>query len=108
MNVCSWNIRRGLLIREEELKDIIKTNNLDVIFLVETDTTSVSVENDYKLPGLKTLIQNKENPTDLTRIVCLINEKMSDHTIIRSDLTSPDFPSLWIELENKSGRNILC
>ena len=108
VNVCSWNIRRGLLIREEELKDIIKTNNLDVIFLVETDTTSVSVENDYKLPGLKTLIQNKENPTDLTRIVCLINEKMSEHTIIRSDLTSPDFPSLWIELENDSGRNILC
>ena len=108
VNVCSWNIRRGLLIREEELKSIIKSNSLNVIFLVETDTNSVNTETDYKILGFRTLIQMKESPNDLTRVVCLIDEKMSDYVIIRSDLSSKDFPSLWIEMENACGKNILC
>jgi hypothetical protein len=28
VNICAWNIRRGLLIREEELKLIIKSNKI--------------------------------------------------------------------------------
>jgi hypothetical protein len=108
VNVCSSNIRRGLLIREEELKSIIKSNSLDVIFLVETDTNSVNSETDYKILGFRTLIQMKESSNDLTRVVCLIDEKMSHYVIIRSDLSSKDFPSLWIEMENACGKNILC
>lgn len=66
IRIASWNIRRGLLIREEELKSIIKTNNLGVIFLVETDSNSVNNETDYKLPGFKTIVQKKnKKPTSL-------------------------------------------
>ena len=108
VNICAWNIRRGLLIREEELKLIIKSNKLGVIFLVETDTNSVNSETDYKLPGFKTIVQTKETENDITRIICLVDEKMSANTIIRQDLTSKNFPSLWLELENEAGKNILC
>ena len=108
INICSWNIRRGLLIREEELKEMIKTKNLNIIFLVETDTTSVNSENDYKVPGFKTIVQNKKKESDVTRVVCLLDEKWATHIIVRTDLTSPDFPSLWVELENDAGKNILC
>ena len=28
--------------------------------------------------------------------------------MIRNDLTSTDFPSLWVEIENEKGKNIIC
>ena len=59
--------------------------NLGVIFLVETDTNSVNIELDYKLPGFKTIVQNKKCETDPTRIICLVEEKLCQHTIIRQD-----------------------
>ena len=46
LKICSWNIRRGLVIRETELKEIIKEASLNIIFLVETDTIAVNDEND--------------------------------------------------------------
>ena len=63
ITVCSWNIRRGLLIREEELKALIKTKGIDVFFLVETDSNTVNDESDYQIEGFKTLVQKKrKNP----------------------------------------------
>ena len=63
INVCSWNIRRGLAIREQELTNIIKINQINIIFLVETDTSATNNENDYSIQGFKTIIQKKEqNP----------------------------------------------
>ena len=36
LNWCCWNIRRGLLKRELEIMDLLKTQKLDLLFLVET------------------------------------------------------------------------
>ena len=105
---CSWNIRRGLVIREQELKSIINSNGVDIIFLVETDTNSINNENDYKISGFKTVIQNKKDESLPTRILCLINEGLANSALIRMDLTSADFPSLWIEIEIPSGKNVIC
>ena len=108
INVSSWNIRRGLIIREQELKDIITQNELNIVFLVETDSTAISTEADFKIQGFKTIVQNKKDAAALTRIICLVDEKMTDEIIIRMDLTSCDFPSLWIEVENSVGVNTIC
>jgi len=108
VKIGSWNVRRGLLIREEELRSLIRTNKLNVIFLVETDTNAVNEESDYQIEGFKTLVQNKKEASDLTRIICLIDNGLADHLVIREDLSSKDFPSLWIELVNDTGRNVLC
>jgi hypothetical protein len=62
INVGCWNIRRGLLIREQELREIIRVGSLDLVFLTETDTTAVNNENDYVLSGFKTIIQKKTIP----------------------------------------------
>ena len=107
MNICSWNIRRGLVVREAELKQMTRTNSLNIIFLVETDTNAVNTENDYQIQGFKTLVQNKKIDTP-TRIICLVDEKMKDKIIIRMDLTSQDFPSLWLEIETTAGKNVIC
>ena len=37
-----------------------------------------------------------------------MDEKLSNEVQIRMDLTSQDFPSLWIELENNTGVNTVC
>ena len=108
VNICAWNIRRGLVIREEEIKSLVRLNSLNIVFLVETDTSAINSETDYRIPGFKTLIQKKDNAQDHTRILCLIDEKMSSNIVIRSDLSSADFPSLWVEIENRAGKNILC
>ena len=39
-----------------------------MIFLVETDTNAINAESDFKIQGFKTVLQNKKNETDLTRI----------------------------------------
>ena len=108
IKVCSWNIRRGLILREQELKSIIQLNKLNIIFLVETDTSAVNSESDYKIEGFRTIIQNKKEQTAPTRIVGLIDETLSNRILIRHDLTSNDFPSLWIEIENERGPNTIC
>ena len=108
INVGCWNIRRGLVIREKELMEIIKENSLDIVFLAETDTTAVNNENDYLIAGFKTLVQNKKETSSPTRIICLINERLKNSVSIRNDLTSTEFPSLWLEIENAASKNIIC
>ena len=82
VRICSWNIRRGLVIREPELKQMISTYSLNIIFLVETDTCAVNEENDYRIPGFKTLVQNKKDTTSPTRIISLVDERMKNMTTI--------------------------
>ena len=108
IGVGSWNIRRGLIIREQELKDIVKSNALNIIFLTETDTNAVNTDKDFKIPGFKTIVQLKKNESLPTRIIGLIDESMASRVIIRNDLASTEFPSLWVEIENSSGKNVIC
>ena len=42
------NIRRGLIIRELELTELLKTENLDYMFLTETDTNMITTKDDIK------------------------------------------------------------
>ena len=50
-------MRRGLLKRETEIINLIHDQKLDVLILVETDTTMISNDKDYMIPGFKTWIQ---------------------------------------------------
>ena len=108
VRVCSWNIRRGLILREQEIINLIKQNSINILFLVETDTNEVNVDTDYTIQGFKTIIQNKKDSQTPTRIICLVDEKLSNETTIRMDLTDENFPSLWIELDNNTGANTIC
>ena len=47
--IVSWNIRRGLVKREKEIMSLITQNNVNILFLVETDTVSINSEEDYKI-----------------------------------------------------------
>ena len=62
--IVSWNIRRGLICREAELKEILLKNRIGIIFLVETDVKEVNAPEDYIINGYSIVVQMKENATD--------------------------------------------
>ena len=53
LKICSWNIRRGLIKRELELKDMLNSEKMNIMFLVETDTKLPNGKSDYKIEGLQ-------------------------------------------------------
>ena len=48
LNICTWNIKRGLLKRELDIKDLLQKENIDILFLTETDII-IEEEEDYKI-----------------------------------------------------------
>ena len=76
---------------------------VDIIFLTETDTKQIICEADYQIKGYRTIFQERKNPNDLLRIVCLVKDEWFSKIEIREDLMSWDFPSIWVEIckENK-------
>ena len=55
-----WNIRRGLVKREHEITELLTSQKLDILFLVETDTKMIMEEKDYKIFGYRTFLPLRE------------------------------------------------
>ena len=72
--MACWNVRIGLIKREKEIEEMLREHQLDILFLVETDTNMIMSEKDYKLKGYKTIFQNKKEGTEKTRIIALCKE----------------------------------
>ena len=45
IKIGCWNIRRGLLRREKELEELLNRENIQIMFLVETDDTRIKEKN---------------------------------------------------------------
>ena len=43
--------KKGLVKRELELINLLNSEDIDIIFLTETDTKALCKESDYKIPG---------------------------------------------------------
>ena len=108
IKVACWNVRRGLNKTEKEIEEMLHENYLDILFLVETDTTMVMEEKDYKLKGFNTFFLLKKTGDEKTRIVALCKENANEKAKIklRQDLCSADFPSIWLEVDLENERNI--
>ena len=101
LKIGCWNIRRGLVKREEELKEMLRREKIDIMFLVETDTEMIREEKDYKIEGFRTTLPKRRETENKIRIIGLISEGLGERTKEREDLTSQDFPSIWLEVERK-------
>ena len=103
-----WNIRRGLVRREKELEEILRREAVDVMFLVETDTSSINEEEkDYAIAGYRTILPKLDETDNKVGILGLIKEEHSSKIKVRSDLMSEDFPSIWLEAERKNRRSLV-
>jgi hypothetical protein len=102
LKICSWNIRRGLIKRELELKSILKTEKVNIMFLVETDLTMLNGKEDYKIEGYETILQKTDQNTEKIRIIGLVEEEMRNITKVRNE-----FPSIWLEITRSKQKNLL-
>ena len=93
--------------RELELCELLKTENLDVMILTETDSNMIKSKEDYRIEGYETVIQLRKDDNEKTRLVMLIRVETAHCTKVRSELMSPDFPSIWLEYCNKGGMSVL-
>ena len=55
-----WNVRRGLIKQELEVKNILKEERIDIMFLVEVDTNLIKIKTDFILAGYETAVQKRE------------------------------------------------
>ena len=76
-------------------------------FITETDTKSLIQESDYQIQGYKTIFPKKIKETSKVRILAFVKESLANHVILRSDLMSNEFPSIWIEVSNQIQKNTI-
>ena len=91
--MASWNIKRGLATKITEFSEFAWKNDLDILYLIETDTRLLNSENDLQVKGYKTILQVRENADDIVRIVALV--KISERLItIKQEPSSKNYPSI--------------
>jgi hypothetical protein len=52
-----WNIRRGLIKHDTEIKQLLNEEKISIMFLVETDNKMIRTPEEYKLEGFVTILQ---------------------------------------------------
>ena len=61
LTIGCWNIRRGLLRREEEMKELLNKDKIDIMFLVETDTEMIVCQQITKHIESNNLLPNSQH-----------------------------------------------
>lgn len=89
LRIGSWNVQRGLNVREAEIRAI--ANQLDIFVLTETDTSSLT----YNIPGFKTFFPDME-ASHKSRVLILMKDWLVPHVQTREDLMNCNFSSIWI------------
>ena len=107
LRCVSWNIRRGVWKQEMVIKLMLHEEIIDVLFLVETDTKSIKTQDDYKIEGYSTYLQNRESPEDMVRVIAIVDEETGKNIKVREDLMSEKFPSIWLKVARKKEEGVL-
>ena len=58
--------------RELEIVNLLKRENLGILFLVETDSVQILEQKDYTLSGFQTFFHAKKNCKDKTRMILFV------------------------------------
>ena len=107
MTCCSWNVKSGLIRRELEIRNLIENENIDVLFLKETDSNQLQTESDFTITGFITIFQKREDNCEKVRLICLVKESLMTNFTVRQDLMSTDFPSIWLEVNETNKQTVL-
>ena len=107
LKCATWNICRGLVTREYELKNLLETKDIDVMFLTETDLNNLETESDYIIQGYKTILPMKKDKKDKVRILCLTKDVLVSQVKTITELMNPSFPSIWLELTGNENSIIM-
>ena len=100
LNISTWNVRRGLCVRENEIRNLLITEEIDVIFLTETDAPHSNAK-DYMISGYSTHTQICESDGQMVRILALTKDSCGVEFKLQTNLMNCTFPSIWLEVQDK-------
>ena len=100
LRLGTWNIRRGLVRRENEIERLLLDEGLDLLFLTETDSKKMNIDN-YKIKGFYIVTPEVTDEQDMVRIVAIVREEAGVEVKPCEGLMSADFPSVWLEVVDK-------
>jgi hypothetical protein len=106
VKIGTWNVRRGLIKRENEITYLLQKEEVDILFITETDTKWHNVF-DYKIKGFTTTLQAVKNNDDLVRVIAITRDGNGLKIETRQDLMLGTFPSIWFEIQDKNGSKSL-
>ena len=106
LSIGTWNVRRGLIKRELEISNLLQSDDLDILFLTETDIKKQNVI-DYKIKGYTTHIQSVAQDGDLVRVIALTKDNIGARFELKQELMQESYPSIWIEVQDIHGSKTL-
>ena len=78
-----------------------------MLFLTETDTKRINVIN-YRIKGYNTYVQASVEDNEMIRIIVLTKESCGVRVLLREDLMSSSFPSIWLEIQdNQKSKSLI-
>jgi hypothetical protein len=89
--VASWNIGGGLLQKLNEIEDLIRTKNIDILTIVEAESTIQG--GTVLIGGYKTFLPLVKTSKDKMRMLTLVTNELVPNIKLRTDLMSPSLPS---------------
>ena len=107
INCCQWNIKRGLVKHELEIKNLLVEEKIDIMFLTETDSFAINKESDYLIKGYQTILPKTSGHNSKIRIITLIKNEMMNKVKVRRDLMSENFPSIWVEVSERFNKSTI-
>ena len=82
----------------------MKNEEIDIIFLTETDTRAIKSTMDYQIEGYSTILPVKSDNNDLIRIVCLLKNELKNVLTPNLELMDVMFPSIWMNYKEENGK----
>ena len=65
LKCATWNVKRGIVKRELEITHLLNSENIDIIFLTETDTKQMACETDYTIKAWNRASNDLKNKANI-------------------------------------------
>ena len=106
LRVANLNIDRGLIKKEDLLKYTIQEYNIDIIGVSEVDLIDFDEKKPFKIEGFNTFFPLKRPGSNKKRHLCFVKEDLE--VTQRSDLMSNSISNVWLEMNTKSQKILIC
>ena len=90
---------------EHEITELLHNEQLDILFLTETD--SYLIDEEFKILNFKAITHNKSSQRQKTRILALVNDNIWNDIKKRDDLDISNYPIINIETKLKNNKKII-
>ena len=106
LRIASLNIDRGLFDKEERLINTIEDLELDIFGVSEVDIKDFDETKPYSLQGFNTFFPLQRPGTNTKRILCFTRDNIEVKQ--RDDLMSSLLSNIWLEIQGKGHKIIIC